>query len=84
MKTTFKHFANEADATAWAITELLATLRDDLVRMEGYERKHYTNEDRKTMREKISDIAKLETILATNARAEKSTDGWRRDADGTV
>lgn len=51
-----KHFDSIAAVVGYIGPELVATLRDDLGRMEGEERKHYTNDDRKTMKAKISDI----------------------------
>jgi len=60
MTISLKHFTDEREVLSWALTELLATLRDDLDRMERAERKHYTNEDRREMREKIRDIEHIE------------------------
>jgi hypothetical protein len=46
MTRSLKHFSSENETLTWAIAELLATLRDDLTRMERSERRHYTSEDR--------------------------------------
>ena len=52
----YKHFNHDDDVRSYIESELLAALRDDLERMEGHEEQHYTDEDRETMRNKISDI----------------------------
>lgn len=55
----FKYFQDESHVRGYIETELLATLRDDLDRMEGDERKHYTKDDRQEMRDKIADIERF-------------------------
>lgn len=55
------HFDSVQAARDYAETELLATLRDDLDKMEHKEYREYTNADRKEMRDRIAD---LETVFA--------------------
>lgn len=58
-----KFFDNVEDVLTYITGELVSTLRDDLDRMEGDERKHYSNEDRKDMKAKIHDIGKMEALI---------------------
>lgn len=51
-----KHFPTEDAALQYIRDELLATLRDDLERMEGRESQHYEDSDRAEMRDRISDL----------------------------
>ena len=55
------HFASIEDAVNYMTHELIATLQDDLGRMEREERQHYTDEDREVMRKRLAD---LETVVA--------------------
>ena len=57
-----RHFESKASALAYVYSELIATLQDDLDRMEGSEREHYTNEDRAEMIARIADIEELDAI----------------------
>lgn len=57
------HFASIAEAVTYMTTELLATLRDDLARMEKQEREHYTDEDRETMRLRIADLESVADLV---------------------
>ncbi|MBI4001406.1 MAG: hypothetical protein HY348_06455 [Nitrospira defluvii] len=52
----FKYFQDAAHVQGFVESELLATLRDNLDRMENDERQHYTREDCKEMRDKIADL----------------------------
>lgn len=54
--TTFQHFASREDVVSYIGEELLSSLQDDLLRMEGWESHHYTDEDRQTMRNRIADV----------------------------
>jgi len=55
-----RHFASKRDAIDFAIQELLDSLDDDLARMEGSDRDHYTDDDRMEMALKILDIREAE------------------------
>ncbi|MFP3556380.1 hypothetical protein SB861_37555 [Paraburkholderia sp. SIMBA_049] len=54
--TTFQHFASRDDVVQYIGNELLSSLQDDLSRMEREERRHYTDEDRQEMRNRIADV----------------------------
>jgi len=56
-----KHFETRDDALAYVMPEFLATLRDDLERMEGSEQEHYTDADRDEMRNRLSDLEAIES-----------------------
>jgi uncharacterized protein (DUF1786 family) len=49
-------FHDPEGALAYAMSEIVATLHDDLERMENSERQHYTDDDRDEMRARIADI----------------------------
>lgn len=51
-----KHFESVDDVKAYIVSELLATLEDDLHRMCGEEWNDYTDADRAEMEDRISDI----------------------------
>ena len=53
---TLRHFDTPAAVLAYITGELVATLTEDLHRMEGPERQHYTTEDRTELRRKIADV----------------------------
>lgn len=55
-----QHFDTEQDAIAFAMPQLVATLKDDLSRMEVDEVLFYTDEDREVMKAKIADIEEIE------------------------
>lgn len=61
-KLKFKQFSNADDVIQFAMSEIIATLRDDLEKMENSERKHYSRYDREDMKNKISDIEKIENL----------------------
>lgn len=65
--SNLKHFKTHDEVMSFVESELLATLRDDLDRMEGNEAHHYTDEDREELRNKIADI---ETVFAAAAAAK--------------
>jgi hypothetical protein len=52
----YQHFENDADVRGYIESELLATLEDDLQRMEKSERSHYSDGDRDEMRARIHDV----------------------------
>ena len=52
----WQHFKDDSEVEAFVSSELVATLEDDLDRMEHQERKEYTPEDRREMRRKIADV----------------------------
>lgn len=49
----------EAEALDYIRAEFLATLRDDLDRMEREERQHYEDSDREEMRARIADLESI-------------------------
>lgn len=49
----------EAEVLDYIRNEFLATLNDDLERMEGAERQHYEDEDREEMRARIADLESI-------------------------
>lgn len=58
-----KHFSTKADVLAYVADEILATLNDDLERMEGGDAQHYTDEECETMRAKIADIESVDDLI---------------------
>ncbi len=66
-----RHFSTKADALAYVADEILFALNDQLETMEGCYERHYTDEDRETMRAKIADIESVEGLIR---RAAESTD----------
>lgn len=54
-----QHFKSEGDALAYIKAELLATLGDDLERMEGRESQHCEDSDRAEMRNRIADLESI-------------------------
>jgi hypothetical protein len=52
----FSHFPDLQAAVSYVVHELLSTLQDDLQKMEGIEAKHYGDEDRQEMNDRIADI----------------------------
>ena len=60
---TLQHFTGLGDVLCYITSELLATLQDDLIRMDGREAEHYDDEDRETMRRKIADIEKIAPFI---------------------
>lgn len=67
-KLKFKQFSSAEDVIQFAMSEIIATLQDDLDRMQNSEREHYSKHDRENMKNKISDIKKVES-LANHAPA---------------
>jgi hypothetical protein len=65
-----KHFPDETAALDYIRDELLATLRDDLDRMEGGESQHYEDADRAEMRDRISDLESVMPRLMLRPAAE--------------
>jgi|CXWL01.1.fsa_nt_gi hypothetical protein len=59
-KRTLRFFDDEPAVLTYLTRELLDTLRDDLNKMKGEERQHYTSADRKEMQAKIADIESIE------------------------
>ena len=59
-KRKLKFFADVPALLAYITSELLATLRDDLDKMQRSERQHYTRDDCKAMKAKIHDIESIE------------------------
>jgi hypothetical protein len=59
-KPGFQYFSDEQDCLDYILSELLATLQDDLDRMTYEEEEHYEDEDRATMAAKIHDIKLIE------------------------
>ena len=51
-----KHFANEDEALAYVMPELIDTLRDDLENMQNAEREHYEESDIEEMQNRIADL----------------------------
>ena len=66
---TLQHFTGLGDVLSYITSELLATLQDDLIRMEGSEAEHYDDEDRKTMRCKIADIEQVTPLIEALAES---------------
>lgn len=58
-----KHFETEGDALAYVMPELIATLEDDLGRMEGAESQHYEDEERAEMKARIADLRQIEPYV---------------------
>lgn len=54
-----RHFKTDAAAIDFALPELIATLKDDLSRMQNEEVLHYTDEDRQSMADKIADLEEI-------------------------
>jgi hypothetical protein len=54
-----EYFSSTDTALMWALTELIATLEDDLHLQQGSESEHYTDFDRDTMASKIHDVTLL-------------------------
>lgn len=65
-----KYFADETAALVYIRDELLATLRDDLIRMEGPEWQHYEDADRADLRDCISDLESVMPRLTLRPAAE--------------
>ena len=51
-----EYFSAASGAIAYIQDEIVATLEEDLSRMERDERRHYTDEDRAEMRARINDV----------------------------
>ena len=51
-----KHVANEDEALAYVMPELIDTLRDDLENMQNAEREHYEESDIEEMQNRIADL----------------------------
>ena len=66
-KNSYKFFESPDDVRGYIDMEFLSTLRDDLERMEGEERKHYAPIDCTQMRCRIADV---ETYLSRLTRIE--------------
>lgn len=65
--TKLKHFESEQAVLDFIASEIVSTIQDDYNRMthDKHDRKHYTNDDRKEMRNKIHDVhALIEQIPA--------------------
>jgi hypothetical protein len=62
-----KHFADVQAVLDYVFSELSSTLEDDLNRMAGEERRHYTTADRKAMRDRIADIRAIEPRVQIQA-----------------
>lgn len=58
-----KFFDDTQTALSYAASELVATLEDDLNRMQGSEREHYSNEDRAKMRARIADLKTVSPLI---------------------
>lgn len=74
-----EYFSGADTCLMWALTELIATLEDDLHQMQGrFEYHHHTDFDRDTMAAKIRDVTLLrdsnlqprEDTTLTNALCE--------------
>lgn len=55
-----RFFETWDEVSSYVIRELLDTLHDDLGRMEGADKWHYTPSERRDMRNRIADIEALE------------------------
>jgi hypothetical protein len=51
-----KHFESRQAVVDYISSEIVDTLKDDLDRMEREDYRHYTDEDRQTMRNRIADV----------------------------
>lgn len=58
-----KFFNDESAALSYVACELLNTLRDDLRKMQMSEHRHYSDDDRKDMADKIADIEQLAPLI---------------------
>lgn len=67
MAYSFQHFPDESAALEYIRAELLATLQDDLDRMEREESQHYSDEDRDEMRARIADLESIMPRLCIGA-----------------
>jgi len=62
-----KHFVTTGAVVSYVTGELLATMRDDLDRMQNSERQHYTDQDRQDKKDKIRDVEAIEDFLVVAA-----------------
>lgn len=63
MKLKLKHFTDVQEAVTYVAGELTATLEDDLNRMEGDDRRHYSTDDRREMKKRIADIRAVTPLI---------------------
>lgn len=64
--TDLLHFESPAEVVAYIGVEIVATLEDDLARMQGEESQHYTDEDRAEMVNRIADVRSLAPSLTAS------------------
>ena len=67
--TDLLHFESPAEVVAYIGAEIVATLEDDLARMQGEESQHYTDEERAEMVNRISDVRTLAPDLTARGTA---------------
>lgn len=58
-----KHFDSVTSAVSYAVEELASSLREDLDRMKGEERRFYETADRREMRNRIADMDTIAPLL---------------------
>ena len=58
-----KHFNDLDEALSYVTGELTVTLEDDLGRMEGEDRRHYSADDRREMKSRIADIRAVTPLV---------------------
>lgn len=67
-----KFFDTENSMLSFITGEILETLKDDLDKMQREDRRHYSNDDRKNMKAKISDIESIEGHIVLRRKPEPS------------